>query len=237
MKEELLEAGFSQREIEVYLHLIKSGETSANDVAKELGINRTVAYNTLNNLIEKGLVSHIIKKSRRMFIATDPENLLRPLKEKETLLAGIVTELKLIKQATPVTTAVEILEGKEGLKTVYELALKNRDITFYGMGVTGETIDIIQFAFPNIVKRFKSQNIKVKLIVNYDFRNKEFTKIPGVESRYLPKQYTNNATMSIFGEEVVIALGYKPIFIHIKNKDMAEGYKNYFKILWAAAKK
>jgi len=62
--EKLLESGLTRNEAKVYLELSKKGESSANQIAKELGIDRTLTYTILNHLIEKGQVTYIKKENK-----------------------------------------------------------------------------------------------------------------------------------------------------------------------------
>lgn len=236
MKEQLEEIGFSTREAEIYIELIKLGSTTANIISKRLNLDRTVTYNVLNKLVKKGFVSHISKDKKRFYQTTDLKNLARPVKEKEILVEKTIFELQNLRKEVDELPKIEIFEGKEGLKSVYEVALKLKDTTFYSMGVTGKSLDILGYFFPNITSRIKKNNIKIKTIANYSSKSHKFTKNKLVESRYLGKDIENKATTSIFGDYVAINLSDKPIIVLIKNKSMAEGYKRYFEILWKQAK-
>ncbi len=55
MIKELEALGLSPKESEIYMALVKEGQTSANKLAKITDINRTVTYNTLQNLLKKAL--------------------------------------------------------------------------------------------------------------------------------------------------------------------------------------
>ena len=235
MKNKLEEAGLSSREAEIYIELVKLGSTTANIIAKRLNIDRTVSYNILNKLIKKGLVSHITKEKKRFYQTTDLKNLMRPLKAKEAIIENTIHELQNLRKEVDELPSIQIYEGKEGLKSVYEIALKFNNATFYSMGVTGKSLELLGYFFTNIAERVKNNNIKIKTIVNYEFRNNRFTKNKLVESKFLSKGFNNKATTSIFGDYVAINLSDKPIIVLIKNKSMADGYKNYFNLLWEQA--
>ena len=67
--EKLQQVGLTGNEAKVYLELVKKGESSANQVAKDIGMDRTLTYTVLNHLIEKGQVSYIIKKKNGLKLA------------------------------------------------------------------------------------------------------------------------------------------------------------------------
>ena len=72
--EKLQKAGLTGNESKVYLELVKKGELSANQIAKNLGIDRTLTYTILNHLIEKGQVSYVIRDNKKFFSIENRED-------------------------------------------------------------------------------------------------------------------------------------------------------------------
>ena len=99
---EALEAGgLSEKEGRIYLELLKAGPINANVLSKLLDIERTVTYNVLNKLIQKGLANYIVKDGKKLFNAAEPENLLKPLKEKEEILNALIPKIKALQKIKP----------------------------------------------------------------------------------------------------------------------------------------
>ena len=90
---------------------------------------------------------------------------------------------------------------------------------------------------PRIVKEIEEKKIKVKLIGSEKLKETEAFKLKNFEYRYLNAD--SKSPTSIFGEYVSIHLTTreKPFIILIKNKDIANTYRNYFNVLWNIAKK
>ena len=63
LKEHLTKAGLTGNESKIYLELLKNEELTANELSKKVSMDRTLAYTVLNHLIEKGLISYIIKQN------------------------------------------------------------------------------------------------------------------------------------------------------------------------------
>ena len=63
-EDKLREAGLTGNESKVYYELLKKGQLSANQLAKNIGMDRTLTYTVLNHLIEKGMVSYTIKSNK-----------------------------------------------------------------------------------------------------------------------------------------------------------------------------
>ena len=79
----LLEIGLTEGEAKVYLALSKLGSSTVGPVVKESGVAYSNIYDILNRLIEKGIVSFIVKSKTRYFQACSPSNLLDYLDKKE----------------------------------------------------------------------------------------------------------------------------------------------------------
>ncbi|MFC1682026.1 TrmB family transcriptional regulator [Nanoarchaeota archaeon] len=228
LNEKLLEAGLTRNETKAYLELIRKGELTANQLAKNLGIDRTLTYTILNHLIEKGQVSYTIKENKKFFKPSPPENLLNPLKKKEVVIQDLIKELNSIKTKENQETEMNIYEGIEGLRTIIKLWLKHKE--FCSFGGTGRLFKQIYEAHA-LAKQAQKNKIKVKVIVNSENLDPEFVKYKNIQIKKRPIK--SEATTSIFGEYVSIhLLKDKPIIILIKNKHIAESYRNYFNYLW-----
>jgi hypothetical protein len=75
------------------------------------------------------------------------------------------------------------------------------------------------------------------MVTSKDFKNHEMTNLPNINVKYL-EEIKSPATTTIYSDKIAIhILSDKPIVIIIKNKEIAEGYRNYFNFLWKIAKK
>ncbi|MBU2442745.1 MAG: helix-turn-helix domain-containing protein, partial [Nanoarchaeota archaeon] len=61
----LEDLGLSEAEAKVYLALLETGSTLAGPIIKKTGLHRGTTYQILQRLIEKGLVSYVIKAGKR----------------------------------------------------------------------------------------------------------------------------------------------------------------------------
>jgi hypothetical protein len=78
--------------------------------------------------------------------------------------------------------------------------------------------------------------MKGRMITTKKFKKHEMTKIPYLKVKYL-EETESPATTSIYDDTVAIhVLTDKPIVIIIKNREIAESYKNYFEFLWKKTK-
>ena len=75
--EELKSAGLTDNESKIYLALIDLGPSLAGQISRKTGMYRRSVYDTIEMLIEKGLVSYILQNNRKIFQAANPERLLQ----------------------------------------------------------------------------------------------------------------------------------------------------------------
>ena len=132
----LKELGLTANEAKVYVALLELGSTPAGPLIKKAKMFRAAVYDLLEMLIEKGLVSYVIKANRKYYEAHDPERLLeyiesrkQELDEKREELEKILPSLRLMKKLSKEQEA-SIYEGKKGLKSIYEDILKEKGIFF-----------------------------------------------------------------------------------------------------------
>lgn len=233
MEADLKKAGLTGNESKVYLELLKRGSISANDLSKKISMDRTLTYTVLNHLIEKGLVNYIIKSNKKYFEASDPENLLNPINEKQIFVKDLIEKLKTIEQLKESSQEINVYEGKEGLRTFMRELLKNK--TFCSFGATGRGYDML-YEVPRMAKELQKKGFHARIIASSKFKNHEMTKLKNIDFRYLDIE--SDATTSIFGNHIAIHLAIeKPLIIIIKNTEIAKSYQNHFEVLWKAAKK
>lgn len=239
MEEEILEEfGFSKNEAKVYLALLYLGSSTAGDISKKSKVHRTNVYDALERMIEKGLVAFVDKEKTKYFEATDPENLLNILKEKELRLQHIMPQLVLSRKLAEKKGKVCIYEGISAVKAILNnFLLKNSEILVYG--IPKEALSLLQFFIIDYHKRRIKKKIKMRHIYNADAqeRIKYLNSLEYTAARYLPKEYNAPVSTNICGDEVVLILWPKPITaMQIIDQAIADSYRKYFELLWRLAR-
>jgi sugar-specific transcriptional regulator TrmB len=233
MEETLAEAGLNEKESKIYLALLKEKSCTASKLAKIAKINRTTAYLELENLMNLGLASYVIKNSKRFYQPASPEKLLEIIDFKRTKIKAMLPELKgLHKTVEPFK--IEVFEGTEGIKTFYQDVLNNSK-EFLAFGVTGKATEILEFSYPHFLKKFVKSGIKERAIANIrarkimDSHPRNFLKI-----KYLPEKFKAEVTTVLYANKVAIqSLQKDNIYVVvITDKLLYESYKNYFEFMW-----
>ena len=230
--EKLQEIGLTGNEAKVYLEILNKGEMSANQIAKNISMDRTLAYTVLNHLIDKGQVSYVIREGKKLFSCSKPENLINPIKAKEIIAIDLIKELGKIKKEGQREVEINTYEGKEGFRVLFNLVKNYKE--FCSFGSTGKAFYQL-YEVPALAREFEKMKTKIKILGNKKYKGTEAFNFPKFEFRY--NDLDAEATTSIFGDYVSIHLiKGKPIIILIKNKEIAQSYKNYFEYLWGKAK-
>jgi len=245
MKDKVLEeAGLTKNEIIVYKTLLKLGSSTAGAVTKKSGIHRSRVYESLNRLIDKGLVGYSIKANIKHFYAQNPEALVEFIDEKRRKVKKIMPELKALQSFEPEKQEANVFEGYKGLKSVFDNILnklnKGDEILVFGarsgQDVAAETWSAY---FKNFQKRRVKKGIKFKIIFNEDLREskfvKDFNKFNLTEIRFIDQ--ITPAGVNIHRDNVGIILWKKkPYAFLITSKDVSKSFREYFKVLWKQAK-
>src|ERR1700734_1251596 len=71
----LKQLDLSDVEAKLYLTLLQTGPASVRDLAQTIDIKRTTAYFYIDQLVEKGLIMKLVKGSKKLVAANEPENL------------------------------------------------------------------------------------------------------------------------------------------------------------------
>lgn len=236
----LKEFGLNDKESAVYLSNLKIGSSRVNNIARDSKILRETAYFVLNSLIQKGLVSYVIKSKIKHFEASSPNKLISILKERQEKINSILPQLLLLEKSVKQKPKVELFEGKDGVKTIIDDLIKTKKqiLTFSS---TKSLIDKLAFYFPNYMKRRIKEKISIRVLTE---KTKEtiILKNNGYkdyrEVRFLSKKYNLPNAVYIYGDKIsIIDLEKNLMGLIIKNSDLNKTFRTIFEIAWDAAKK
>ncbi len=241
--EALKKLGFTENEARVYRKLIVVGESTASSLGKAANMHRRIVYDVVRRLAEKGIVSLIEKSGMTFYKAVPPSKFLDILGEKEDELretrrelTKIIPELESMSQR-PAGTTAEILEGKEGIKTLFLDELRVGK-TIY---VIATDIDRTEELLKGFLPRFTSERVKkgmsMKIVTTR--RDASFlSKYRLVEVRVLPNEYVSPTSISIYGDNVGIILwSDSPVAILIRSAEIARNFADHFNMVWRIGRK
>ena len=230
--------GLTEIEGKIYSSLLELGSANATEISHKSGIHRTNIYDSLNRLIEKGLVAYIEKNNKKIFEAANPEKLRDIIKEEEEELERALPDFLSIYNSEKKRNDVKILEGKQGLKTIFEDFVRvGEDVLMYG--VPSKSVEILKYFLPHYHKERIKKKMSTKAIFNHDAKDRMsiINDMKYAKARYLPGKYKSPASTNIYGNKISIILwSENPLIIQIESKEIADAYRNYFDLMWQSAK-
>jgi HTH-type transcriptional regulator, sugar sensing transcriptional regulator len=250
MNEDVLKkAGLTEGEIKVYLALLELGSSTVGKILEKSKVTKSIIYRILDRLIEKGLVSHIIKDKTKYFQASPPHNIIDYLNKQEQELnttkkeiEQIIPQLTNLQKLTTLNQAT-IYEGFKGLMTAYEKRfskLKEGD-EYLNIGLPAEQPKHHHAFWQKDHQERAKRKIKAKLLYNQKVSDeilKNRNSYWGCDARRMPLDIDTPTWILIYKDTVVLAIpqGNNPITIEITNQEIANSFLKYFEWFWKQSK-
>ncbi|MCB9359397.1 hypothetical protein H6503_05680 [Candidatus Woesearchaeota archaeon] len=240
----LKESGLTDGEIKVYLAMLELGSTTTGPIIDRSGIARSIIYNILERLIEKGLVSFIIKDKTKYFQASQPKKIIDYIDEKEKKLADnrdkiieMLPQLEMLQKLAPESEA-RMYFGFKGIRTaherIYEVLKKGECFYWLGIPAYQPNEQHIYWKKDHAVRVKKG--IKIKVLFNYDTDAsipKQRNTYKDCEARIMKTKIKTPAAFVTYKDTTLIVLqSPNEIAIEIKNQDVHDSFKAYFDEFW-----
>ncbi|MBT5022552.1 TrmB family transcriptional regulator [Candidatus Woesearchaeota archaeon] len=243
---DLLQIGLTEGEAKIYAALLEIGPSSVGPIRKRSKVSHSNIYEILDRLIEKGIVTTIIKNGVKTFQAVSPSNLFQYLEKKEK---QIEKEKEILKKALPRIEALQetyptqeamMFVGLKGLRSAYEELYKdgspsdeNLWIYVHNEKYAKQSDKFYLHSWANIPKKIKSRGIVDKSYRKSKFA-KEFSKKHELRFVDFPifshGEVYGNKFMLVSWEEDIIT-----VLVHAKHA--SSHFKKYFESVWNAGKK
>ncbi len=242
----LKEYGLNDKEIEVFLFLVKKKELTAYKIAKEIRYHRATVYDVLDKLIIKGFVSKTEKYGKQYYSVNEISNVLGKVKEKEAILLSIIPEInRIVSKEKTVVKHIDTPKAYNEIDTkIYELIKENKLTYVYIIGNSPElTTNTSRILVERVIKELSNiksiKKLDLRAIWNVKFKKDKFMKQFDIlgKNRFL-ENLPSKSTLIIFDNHIAILYfsEYDNV-IEIRNKDVSEEFKTYFDNLWKIAKK
>src|SRR3989344_5594937 len=235
------ELGLSMNEAKIYDALITYGGSGVSTIALRSKVHRSNAYDSLHRLIEKGLVYEVFGQRENLYEAVDPGKLLEFFEEKQMKLRSALPSLLSKFQKHRAPERAYIFKGIEGVKNYLREALKTGE-DIYSFGAKGAWFDPRLETFVQwFLKEAKKKKITYHHLFDHDVKKElpRVLKAVGKPYKFLPKDFSTDSTIDIFGDHIVtfngLELGHVrddvTIFVLV-SPGLAESYRTWWKMMW-----
>lgn len=233
--------GLEEKEAKIYLTCLQLGKDTAFHIAERSGLKRTTAYFILNNLAERGLVATEKTRKAMLFSPAHPRRLQLRVEHQKKVLDDLLPELSALYNLEPEKPTIQVFEGENGLKQVYEDIIadleKKEEVLFYG------SVAHLQ-KYPDLVRTWrqetKNKSYHIRELSNADTYHREYAhellknKNPHHLLRTLPEGFAlfqnDNA---IVGNKVIIFSTKNKLFATvIESRDIAQSYRVMYELAW-----
>ncbi len=170
MDEKILsEIGLSNSEIKVYISLLELGETTSGPIIEKTQLQSSVVHRAIKQLLEKGLISYLIRGKDKHYKPTNPHTLVNYIENKKKKVQDILPELLAKQKVSTGKNSVEMFEGKRAIFTLLNDLIrdaeKNEDYFSFSLVEPHKDKEIIDF-YQTYNLRRREKNLKVKVLVN-----------------------------------------------------------------------
>lgn len=237
----LQQLGLSPNEAKIYEALLDLKEAGVGEISSRAEIHRRNVYDAINRLVDKGLIFPILAKGENLYSPVDPDKLTELIQEKQILLNKSLPDLRKRYEQRVGAQEAYIYRGIEGFKNyMRDLLRVGEDGYFIGakLGWFDPRLNTFREQFFKEVKR---KNIKFYHIFDYEVKEKHGDEIKQLQEnyRFLPKKYSTDSGIDIFGDYVVTFTGlhYKKLddsgtLFVLRDRHLADSYKTWFKFMY-----
>jgi HTH-type transcriptional regulator, sugar sensing transcriptional regulator len=250
LKTTLQKFGLTDKEVEIYLTLLKLGPVLASSITRHTKIARSTVYTCLESLKQKGLITTREQHGSTFFAALEPAILTTKCKENVAKSKKLLQEmeetlplLESLESKLSTKPKVSLYEGASGIKTIYNDTLQSKtDIkTFIPIHTLPKQLK--DYLTKQYVKERVKAKVKTKAIICPTKRADQYRKLDKKhlrESIVLPKgTELFESEIALYDEDKVAIISFKDdlIGIIIRNRPLHKTLEIVFDTLWSTTKK
>lgn len=238
----LEKVGLNEKEASVYLALLELGTASVLSIAVKAGLKRPTTYLILDDLVARGLVSLVPQSKKALYTAEAPERLISDIRKKEELLKRFLPNLEALHNAKKEKPNVQLFQGKEGVRQVYEKVFEKGEVWFFG--TIREVSRLDPQGLKDFLKKTKESRVQVREIITDTLEDREYsTKWRGQSDthhiRFIPTGMNYAVSDSaVFGDSVVFFSFHPQAFaVMITSREISGTLRTLFEMAWQSAVK
>jgi HTH-type transcriptional regulator, sugar sensing transcriptional regulator len=235
LKKHLKEAGFEEKEAEIYLAILGLGKATVSDISRKAGIKRTTIYEYLEKLLDESLIHKRAKGKRIYYAAENPDKLVKILEKRKRKISSILPHLQGIFDVSRHKPQVRFYEGIEGMRTIYDEMAKTSQ-TIYGVFSADKYFLVFnEEDNKNFFQNIREHGGQIKDIIENSPVGKKHAKskyYDGIGSpKILPKDFKLSVDLMIAGDKVAMLSLVNLSGVIIENPEIADLQRNFIKFI------
>jgi len=242
---ELTQLGLTDEEAKVFLACLEVNGGPVSVIARKAGVHRVSCYHTLENLLEKRLLSQYNRNGVKCFAPEPPEKLEALALERAKLAKKLLPELRSLISSSGFKPKIRFYEGRDGVERVFTESLEAEGEI---LGYTN--LKAVTEFFPQFFKVYTHDRLKKGIKTRYLSPNTVETV--HVIDPFLPKKYDSNLIeillvnkeqfpfeneVLIFGNTVgIVSLNPNELLgLLVESPTFAQTMKAVFDLAWLGA--
>jgi len=227
--------GFTIEEAGVYKAALMLGRASVTDLARKSELKRTSVYHYIENLLKYELLSREIQGKRMVYVAQNPEKILKKLnnqrKKLEETLPGLVDLYTSVRKKP----RIQFLENKQEIRNAY---LEFSDQLSSMRAIISVQDFKTAFSFKEIAtfnKNLSDNGTRVYDLVEDNPEGRAYMKSFKIKShqvRFMPKGFAFTTDTLVTNNTVFIVSFKNMMGIVIENEDIANFFRSTHKLVW-----
>lgn len=247
-QETLEKLGLSPNEAKIYETLVEHGELGVTQITTYAQVHRRNTYDAIRRLIDKGLCFEIFSVKENIYNAVDPGKLSELVADQQLEVDKILPDLMKKFNRRVAGEEAYIYRGYEGQKNIWREILRvNQDVMI--IGAKAQWFDPrLETSRAQFFREANRKKMTFHLLFDDEIRTQLptfATDYPGLmKHRFLSRNSSTTAIITIFGDYIVMYAGVgimkmsdNTVFFVVHSKDLAEGYRAWFKNIWEQSKK
>ena len=236
--EALKELGLSQKEADLYLVSLQIGSATIFTLSRAANMHRPIVYKLVDQLIAKGVMKISLDGKRRVYVATNPKDLVQIIKNKESALSEVLPELLALASSGSKRAKVLYFEGRDRLKDLFRTGLEAKSKSMYSYFPSKYMIELFgkremeQIIDERIKRKIEVKTLRSRLSEE-EFVGSEKTEEAYRQFKYLPDDQNLQMGIVIFDNKVNLFSPIKENFgLQIESEAFSQIMKYMFENLW-----
>lgn len=223
----------------MYLALLELGESTPLSVSRVARVKRPTTYVILQELLEKGLVTHVTRGRGVHYRALDPSVLYE---SQESALAQLKGALPLLSSLADrgadgllrSVSDMRVFQGVSGLKQIMQDTLSAKGEILCWVDLELVTNKVFRDYWARYIRQRVAKRLRVRAIMVADqaaisFRARDREELR--ESVLIPKaDYPLNGEMNIYNDKIAILSYDEPVGVIIQNRAIADMQRSIFNL-------
>ncbi len=230
----------NEKEKQVYLTLLQTGQNTITPLAKLVRLPTTTVQSILGRLTKRGIIATTTKKSRHSYEAHDPIVFKKILEEQAKDFSNIIPILQKLKSEPGISPKIQVYY-RERMTDIFQSAIECKSKLIYEIVAAKEFQKIIGERFHFTRKRLQNK-VYLKSLRVESQEIKRYSKAIHArelrEAKFLPHELTFETNILFWDNTVAFFSTHSEgLAWTVESKSMREAIEQIFELLWSVSRR